>query len=137
MSHLLEYQRCIELNPMHTGADTYVIDGADTIHDLDGGDTVRFERVLSAAELTASLSEEDGQIRLVLSDAASGTELAIADGDLGGVSRYEFADGAVLDHEQLMATGLREESQSAQDGEFDVGGFIENAGNDTNWRIAA
>ena len=81
------------------GTDTFIADGRDSIHDEDGGGSVRFEAVWRAEDLTVSL--EGGA--LVLSDAASGTEVSIVDGDLGGMSRYEFADGSALDHAQLMA----------------------------------
>lgn len=81
------------------GTDTFIADGRDSIYDEDGGGTVRFEAVWRAEDLTVSL--EGGA--LVLADAASGTEVSIVDGDLGGMSRYEFADGSALDHAQLMA----------------------------------
>ena len=64
---------------------------------------MRFERTLRAAELTVSLAASGGTSYLVLADTAGGSEARIVDGELGGVSRYEFADGAVLDHAQLMA----------------------------------
>ncbi|MEZ5614549.1 MAG: hypothetical protein R3E35_04975 [Rhodocyclaceae bacterium] len=45
---------------------------SDTIHDLEGGDTVRFERVASAANLTVTLAAGEGASYLVLADPSSG-----------------------------------------------------------------
>ena len=105
---------------------------------------MRFERTLRAAELTVSLAASGGTSYLVLADTAGGSEARIVDGELGGVSRYEFADGSVLDHAQLMAEaqsdglGLRksrsvgygDKSRSAWDGE-------KVRENKFEWRIAA
>jgi Ca2+-binding RTX toxin-like protein len=103
------------------GFDTYIVgQGTDTIVDEDGLGVIKDGqgRILAGAFLQGA----DGRYSWAGNPAVTATHNSpltitlengaqvvidnydtFADGELGGVSRYEFADGAVLDHAQLMA----------------------------------
>ena len=78
-------------------------DRQDVIQDSQGRNTVEFGVGLTAAAMTASQSlADDGQRYLDL-DFGSGDRLSILDGELGRVDSFAFADGTVLNMNQVLA----------------------------------
>ncbi|MDP1734100.1 MAG: calcium-binding protein, partial [Sulfuritalea sp.] len=78
-------------------------DGQDVIQDSQGLNSVEFGAGLTAAAMTATQSlADDGQRYLDL-DFGNGDRLSILDGELGRVESFSFADGTVLNMNQVLA----------------------------------
>jgi len=87
------------------GNDTYTVgtgDGADIIRDAEGGNRVLFGDGITAASLVLDQYIADDGTDF-LSIGYSGGTLDIADGVLGRVAEFEFADGSVVEWPQLLA----------------------------------
>ena len=90
------------------GNDTYLIaaDGsANILVDEQGSNTIRFGTGITPASLTLSegVDQTDPSIKYLIIGYGNGGLVAIRNGYLGGaIQSYVFADGTVLNREQLM-----------------------------------
>ncbi|MFZ6681424.1 putative Ig domain-containing protein [Undibacterium sp. Tian12W] len=93
------------------GSDTYVFnigDGKDTIadgtyseHDSNSVDVIRFGEGINASDLHVSLSESGTDLIIAY---GNGDQITILGGADGAIETYEFDNGQVLTHADVLAT---------------------------------
>ncbi|MBI3726912.1 MAG: putative Ig domain-containing protein [Burkholderiales bacterium] len=126
------------------GSDTYVFrlgDGKDTIadgaysfHDNISADVIRFGAGINPNDLQVSLSQDGRDLIIVY---GSGDQVTILGGADGAIETYEFANGMVLTHEDLLASRTEVQNLNGNNEENRLVGAKGNdqlnglAGNDT------
>src|SRR3546814_395601 len=90
------------------GNDTYMLSigaGADAIDDLQGLNTISFGNGITRESLNLSQYQgNDGSYYLYIEYGPGSDSVAIKDGLAGAIQKYQFDDGTVVTHAELLGS---------------------------------